>query len=313
MEVRQLQIFRTLAEELNFTRTAEEVCTVQSNVTAQIKALEEELGVLLFDRLGRRVTLTDAGRNFLPFALQALASMDQGRRAVQAGAEPSGPLRIGAPESVLTYRLPEVLRAYRRRFPRVELIFSPYSDTSLALKLEAGKFDMAIHMADSVPSPSIKSVRIRTERVFLLAEASHPLASRPKVKPADLAGQDLLLTEAGCGYREKLDRALALGNIRPANVTEFSSVEAIKQCVAVGMGLGLLPAITVVHELRQHHLKALHWAGPSLDIATHILWHKDKWISPAMAAFTELVKDKLEDTEPVSPLRFAGDSPAVNQ
>ena len=91
MEVRQLQIFRTLAEELNFTRTAEKVNTVQSNVTAQIKALEEELGTPLFDRLGRRVSLTDAGRNFLPFALQALAAMDHGQRALKTGAEPSGP------------------------------------------------------------------------------------------------------------------------------------------------------------------------------------------------------------------------------
>jgi DNA-binding transcriptional LysR family regulator len=74
-------------------------------------------------------------------------------------------------------------------------------------------------------------------------------------------------------------------------------VEAIKQCVAAGMGLGLLPAIVVARELRQHQLKALHWAGPSLDIATHILWHKDKWVSPAMAAFMELVREKLEDDE----------------
>jgi len=297
MEVRQLQIFRTLAEELNFTRTAEKVHTVQSNVTAQIKALEEELGVPLFDRLGRRVTLTDAGRNFLPFAGQALAAMEQGQRAVQTGAEPSGPLRIGAPESVLTYRLPQVLRAYRRRFPHVELIFRPYSDATLALKLEAGKFDMAIHMSDAIPPQSIRSIRLKMERVLLLAEPGHPLATRATVKPADLAGQNLLLTEAGCGYREKLDRALALQNIRPANITEFSSVEAIKQCVAVGMGLGLLPAIVVTRELRQRQLKALHWAGPSLDIATHILWHKNKWVSPAMAAFIEMVKEKLEESE----------------
>jgi DNA-binding transcriptional LysR family regulator len=297
MEVRQLQIFRTLAEELNFTRTAEKVHTVQSNVTAQIKALEEELGVPLFDRLGRRVTLTDAGRSFLPFADQALAAMEQGQRAVQSDAEPSGPLRIGAPESVLTYRLPPVLRAFRRRFPQVELTFRPYSDATLALKLEAGKFDMAIHMSDVPLASSIKSMRLRTERVFLLAESNHPLASRATVKPADLAGQSLLLTEAGCGYREKLDKALALKNIRPGNVTEFSSVEAIKQCVAVGMGLGLLPAIVVARELRQRQFKALHWAGPSLDISTHILWHKDKWISPAMAAFVQLVREKLEDPE----------------
>ena len=134
MEVRQLQIFRTLAEELNFTRTAEKVHTVQSNVTAQIKALEDELGTPLFDRLGRRVTLTDAGRNFLPFASQALAAMDQGQRAIETGAEPSGPLRIGAPESVLTYRLPQVLHAFRRHFPHVELIFSPLHERDVCAR-----------------------------------------------------------------------------------------------------------------------------------------------------------------------------------
>jgi len=297
MEVRQLQIFRALSEELSFTRTAERVHTVQSNVTAQIKALEEELGMPLFDRLGRRVTLTDAGRNFLPFASQALAAMDHGQRALQTGAEPSGPLRIGAAESLLTYRLPEVLRVFRRHFPHVELIFRPYSNATIALELEAGKFDMVIHGQDLQPSSSITSIRLRTERVLLLADNSHPLASQHKIKPADLAGQNLLLTEVGCSYREKLDRALALSNIRPANVTEFHSVEALKQCIALGMGIGLLPAIAVARELRQNHLKALHWTGPSLDIDTYILWHKDKWISPAMAAFMELVKEKLMETE----------------
>jgi DNA-binding transcriptional LysR family regulator len=297
MEVRQLQIFRTLAEELNFTRTAEKVNTVQSNVTAQIKALEEELGIPLFDRLGRRVTLTDAGRNFLPFALQALAAMDHGQRALKTGAEPSGPLRIGAAESQLTYRLPEVLHAFRRRFPHVELIFSQHSTATVAHELEAGKFDMVIHGDNLPPYSSLKSCRLRTERILLLAEASHPLASRSTVKPADLVAQNLLLTESGCSYREKLDRALALANIRPANVTEFSSVEALKQCIALGMGIGLLPEIVVARELRQNRLKALHWIGPSLDIVTQILWHKDKWISPAMAAFMELVKGKLEDSE----------------
>ena len=297
MEVRQLQIFRTLAEELNFTRTAEKVNTVQSNVTAQIKALEEELGTPLFDRLGRRVSLTDAGRNFLPFALQALAAMDHGQRALKIGAEPSGPLRIGAAESQLTYRLPEVLHAFRRRFPHVELIFSQHSTATVAHELEAGKFDMVIHGDNLQPYSSIKSCRLRTERILLLAEASHPLANRSTVKPADLVAQNLLLTESGCSYREKLDRALASANIRPANVTEFSSVEALKECIALGMGIGLLPEIVVARELRQNRLKALHWTGPSLDIVTQILWHKDKWISSAMAAFMELVKGKLEDSE----------------
>jgi DNA-binding transcriptional LysR family regulator len=297
MEVRQLQIFRTLAEELNFTRTAGLVHTVQSNVTAQIKALEDELGVPLFDRLGRRVTLTDAGRRFKPFAEQALAAMEQGQRALQAGGEPSGPLLIGAPESVLAYRLPPVLRAYRKRYPMVELAFRPYVDTSLCSMLETGKFDMAIQMSDTRPGAGFHSIRMRTERVFLLSDMSHPLARQRTVKPEDLAGQMLLLTEPGCGYRNKLDQVLTLRNVRPGNVTEFSSVEAIKQCVIAGMGLALLPAIVVARELRQHQFKALHWAGPSLDIATHVMWHKDKWVSPAMAAFQEMMLDKLEETD----------------
>ena len=305
MEVRQLQIFRVLAEELNFTRTAERVHTVQSNVTTQIKALEEELGVPLFDRLGRKVALTDAGRRFQPFAARALEAMEHGLRALKAGSEPSGLLRIGAPESVLTYRLPKVIRAFRKRFPQVELIFRPYSDARLAIELETGKLDMAIHMDDELmpagSSPAavarIHSTHLRTEEIFLIADISHPLAQRCSVEPVDLGGQVLLLTEAGCGYRAKLERVLALKNVRPGSIVEFSSVEAIKQCVAAGMGLGLLPMIVVERELRQQHIKTLAWAGPPLDIATHIVWHKDKWVSPAMEAFVEMVRDNLDHAD----------------
>ena len=202
MEVRQLQIFRILAEELNFTRTAERVHTVQSNVTAQIKALEEELGVPLFDRLGRRVTLTDAGHRFLPFAGQALAAMEEGQRAVKAGSEPSGPLRISAPESIVTYRLAQLLRKFRRRFPHVELIFRPHLDNTLTVELETGKVDMVIEMRDTISNPAFQSMPLRVERIFLLAHGSHPLAGQRTVKPADLAGQTLLLTE----YRMRISR-----------------------------------------------------------------------------------------------------------
>jgi DNA-binding transcriptional LysR family regulator len=293
MEVRQLQIFRTLAEELNFTRTAEKVHTVQSNVTAQIRSLEEELGVPLFDRLGRRVTLTDAGRRFQPFAEKALAAMEQGQRVIQAGAEPSGPLRVGSPESILTYRLPPILRTFRQRYPHVELSFLPHLNATLVSELESGKLDMVICMIDSMANPALASVPLRTEKILLLGHASHPLTRKAQVQPSDLAGQTLLLTESGCGYRNKLDRILTLQNVRPGNITEFSSVEAMKQCVAAAMGVGLLPDIVVARELRQRQFKALRWTGPPLDIGAHILWHKDKWVSPAMAAFRDLVQSSL--------------------
>jgi DNA-binding transcriptional LysR family regulator len=186
-------------------------------------------------------------------------------------------------------------------------MFRPQNDEALPILLETGKLDMAICMIDSSPHPFIHATLLRTERIFLLAHPAHPLTTRRTVKAADLAGQSLLLTETGCGYRLKLDKQMARENVRPGNVTEFSSVEAIKQCILAGMGLGLLPAIVVARELRQHQLKALHWAGPSMDVRTYILWHKDKWISPAMSAFMTLVEDKLQQgEEEAPPLTLAG-------
>jgi DNA-binding transcriptional LysR family regulator len=298
MEVRQLQTFCVLAEELNFTRTAERVHTVQSNVTSQIKGLEAELGSPLFDRLGKRVVLTEAGRRFRPYAEKALAAMDQGMRAVKFGTEPAGPLHIYAPESVLTYRLPEVLKLFRKRFPRVEIIFRPESATPLCAELECGKIDIAISMSDSVNHEQLSSIPLRSEDVYLFAPPDHPLAKVRKVYPKDLLDQTLLLTEAGCGYRKKLDMQLAAANVRPQHITEFSSVEAIKQCVTAGMGIGLLPEVVIANELKKKQFSLMNWHGGKMTIATHVIWHKDKWISAGMEAFLEVLKAKLQPASP---------------
>jgi DNA-binding transcriptional LysR family regulator len=297
MEVRQLQTFCVLAEELNFTRTAERVHTVQSNVTSQIKALEAELGSPLFDRLAKRVVLTEAGMRFRPFAEKALAAMNEGYRVVKFGTEPAGPLHIYSPESVLTYRLPEVLKSFRKRYPRVELIFRPESDRKLADELENGRVDLAISMSDSIDAEHLSSIRIRTEDVYLFTTPDHPLASGKKVFPKDLLNETLLLTEAGCGYRKKLDMQLAAASVRPQHVTEFSSVEAIKQCVSAGMGIGLLPEIVIACELKRKEFALVNWHRP-MSIATHILWHRDKWLSPGMQAFLELLTVRLQRASP---------------
>ena len=296
MEVRQLQTFCVLAEELNFTRAAERVHTVQSNVTSQIKALEAELGSPLFDRLAKRVLLTEAGHRFLPYAEKALAAMDQGHRAVKLGTEPAGPLHIGAPESVLAYRLPEVLKLFRKRYPKVELIFRPDSDDKLTDALESGKLDLAISMSDAIDGEQLSSIRMRSEDIYLFGTPDHPLSKGKKVYPKDLVDQTLLLTETGCGYRKKLDMQLASANIRPQHITEFSSVEAIKQCVHAGMGLGLLPEVVIASELKKRQFAVLNWNGAKMSIATHIVWHKDKWMSPGMQAFLDVVKAKLQQT-----------------
>lgn len=293
MEIRQLEIFQALAKELHFTRAAERVHCVQSNVTTQIRALENELGAPLFDRLAKRVTLTDAGKRFLPYAERVLTTIEESRKIAAANSVPSGVLVVGSPESLLTYRLPEVLGSFRKRCPQVRLSFRPYVLEGLMQSIESGQLDLAVCMVDTIEDEAIKSIRLRIEKLLFIVGPKDSLATKKKVQPDDLNGQTLLVTEAGCAYRTKLDQLLARMNVRPANTIEFSSVEAIKECVSLGMGVALLPEIVVVEQLAQKRLRALRWAGPEIDIATHVVWHRDKWISPALGAFIGLLQSMM--------------------
>lgn len=293
MEMRQLQIFAALAEELNFTRTAERLHTVQSNVTSHVRHLEEELGAQLFDRYPRRLVLTEAGTRFLPYALRVLATVDEARRTIRFGDVPAGPLRIGAPESILTYRLPRALRRFRQLHPHVMLMLRPYVDWPLAGPLQNGEFDLAIRLADKVAEKTLGSRRIGAERIVLVAAPGHPLVGRTTVRPRDLSAQHLLLTEEGCAYRKKFERILKARAIRPPSVGEFASVEAIKQCATLGMGIALLPEIVVASEIRSGALHVLAWRGPDVSMSTHVVWHKDRSMTPAMRGFLETLDATL--------------------
>jgi len=305
MEIRQLEIFRALTRELNFTKAAARVHCVQSNVTTQIRALESELGARLFDRLAKRVVLTDAGRRFLPYAERVLSTLEEGRVSVGQNATPSGPLRIGTPESVLTYRLPRVLGRFRKLYPKVEFVFRPYLDQGLVQMIESGELDLAVWMGDTIQQARLRTLRLRKEKLVFIAAPKHPLTAKNRVTPHDLTGQTLLLTEAGCSYRKKLDQLLTIMSIRPESVTEFSSVEAIKECVSLGMGLGLLPEIVVARELARKEVAALAWAGAEMDMATHVVWHEDKWISPALGAFISMLEQMLKEPASASRCRRA--------
>src|SRR5262249_39249177 len=139
MELRHLATFSALSRTLNFTRAATQLHYAQSSVTAQIQALEEELGTPLFNRLGRRVTLTDAGRRFLSYAERVLALVEEGRNALGSGEEMVGTLTLGAPETLCTYRLPALLHAYRTRYPAVHLSYRPAPVDDLRRRVGEGE------------------------------------------------------------------------------------------------------------------------------------------------------------------------------
>lgn len=293
MELRQLNTFRTVARTLSFTRTAHVLDYAQSSVTAQIKSLEEDLGVPLFERLGKRVALTDAGERLLTYAEKLLRLAEEARVAVPADDEPRGTLSIGAPESLCAYRLPPVLSRFRARFPHVQLIFQPNVCNQVRRALSDGLLDVGLLMEHPVQHNGLVIEQLVREPLLILVYPGHPLTRLPHVGPGDLAGEPVVVTEAGCSYREMFERTLADAGARPATSLEFGSIEAIKQCVMAGMGITFLPEVTVTAELAQGWLVALPWTGPEHTVMTQIAWHKDKWLSPALRAFIDLTRGTL--------------------
>ncbi|MNK76001.1 HTH-type transcriptional regulator GltR [compost metagenome] len=291
MELRNLLTFRTVAETLSFTRAAESLSYAQSSVTAQIQALEAELGVPLFERLGKRVQLTSAGNQLLGYAKKLLLLEEEARLAVTSNDEPQGPLIIGAPESLCTYRLPAVLGKLRARHPKIQPIFRPGSCSDLRRAVAEGNLDLAFVMDLESPHPGVVNETLLAEPIRVLAHPQHPLSASANVTASDLKEETLLHVEAGCSYRSLFERAMAEAGVRNETVIEFSSIEAIKQCAMAGMGIAVLPEVAVRDELARGDLAELLWHREDFSVTTQMTWHKEKWLSPALSAFLEITRE----------------------
>ncbi|WP_199617020.1 LysR family transcriptional regulator [Paenibacillus alkalitolerans] len=296
MELKQLKTFRAVAAELSFTRAAEVLSYAQSSVTAQIQDLEQQLGVPLFDRLGKRVTLTEAGKRLLYYSEKMLQLEAEARSVVPGNDEPSGTLRIGAPESLFTYRLPPILREFRTRCPKVELDFQRGQVCSeLRRAVMQGSLDVALLLDEPFQSDTLNIEHLLKERLCVIAEPNHPLTELETVFSDDLAGEVLILTETGCSYRLLFEQQLHAAEVRPGVKLEFTSVEAIKQNVMAGIGIAVLPEMAVRTEIESGRMAALRWAGDELSVVTQLAWHKDKWISPALRIFMEITNRLTRD------------------
>ena len=233
----------------------------------------------------------------MPYTERVLGLLQEAKAGLLAGSEPKGMLRVGAPESVLTYRFPPVLQTLRERYPKIELTFVAQTCSKIWSALERGSVDLAFAINEMPEQPSLQMEALCEEPMALLAHPEHPLCRQRHVMPADLAAHTLLLTEEDCSYRLKLERILNGAGFRPSTILGFSSVEAIKECAALGLGLAHLPLITARGEIAAGRLRPLAWSGPPLNMYTLVAWHKDKWRSAPMAAFLDLVHAEFPRTK----------------
>ncbi|WP_019535133.1 LysR family transcriptional regulator [Paenibacillus ginsengihumi] len=293
MELRQLNTFRTVASTLNFSRAAEVLNYVPSNVTMQIKALEDELGVRLFDRLGKQLVLTNEGKRFLTHIQVVLNRLDEARSVVHENGILSGTLTISANEVICAYRLPAVFQLFRSRHPGVRLIFRSFSNQQLKEALFEGTADVVFMLDEPIRSSGLAVEPLLEETFRFFAAPDHPLTKQTVLQLEDFQGEVFLTNEKGCPYRTMFDRAFEKEGIDSITYLEFQSAEAIKQCAMVGIGIAFLPEITVQAEVERGELVALPWEIPELHVYTQMLWHKDKWLSPIILSFIEATREVL--------------------
>ncbi|MEZ4664739.1 MAG: LysR family transcriptional regulator substrate-binding protein [Caldilineaceae bacterium] len=209
-----------------------------------------------------------------------------------------GVLTIGAPETLCAYRLPAVVSAFRSQFPKVDIVFCPsLNGADWSTLLSEGLADAALSLAEPFHSSTVYVKPLRREPILVVTTPNHRLAQFADLMLEDFQTETMLLTEADCRYRRVFMRAMRSAAVSPANILEFHSLEAIKQCALTGMGVAVLPQVVVQQELASGRLVNLHVEGLQFNMVTQLLWHKDKWVSPALQAFLEMTEAMLGKTE----------------
>ncbi|MEX3744134.1 MULTISPECIES: LysR family transcriptional regulator [Lysinibacillus] len=288
MDIKQLQTFLTASDTLSFTQTAQLLDYAQSTITAQIKSLEEELGVVLFERLGKRITLTEEGKRLQQYA-QKMLDLDMEMKKAMLNEQEQAVLKIGAQESQCVYRLPSILQQFQKSHPQVKIIFKPVHTTEIAKDLlQSGHLDVAFITDIYRETPMLHRERLLQEQLVFVTAPTDDNFGKVVFSSQQLINETLLLTESGCSYRNQLEIQLQQEGTLPYQMIEFASIEAIKQCVMAGLGISFLPKMVVEKELENHRLKELTTSMNLADIFTDIAWHKNKHISPYLADFIEI-------------------------
>jgi DNA-binding transcriptional LysR family regulator len=247
VQFHQLHYFVAVAETRHFTRAAERVHVSQPSLSQQIRALENELGATLFSRARGNVALTEAGEALLPPALRILADAETARHEVQEVVQlRRGRVRLGAPPSLCTGLLPEVLRAYHDRHPGIELLIEESGSHDLVRALARGALDLALVVLPlPSSSPALRTVELLQEDLVVVSSAAAP-APRAPVRVADLQGEPLVMFRHGYDLRELTVGACRAEGFEPSFTVEGGEMDAVLGFVRAGLGMAVVPSMVAV-------------------------------------------------------------------
>ena len=289
MELDQLRGLVEIAKEQSFTRAAEKMFLSQPAVSLQIKGLEEEIGQRLFERHGKRVTITNAGRLLCHRAEQILALVDRAREDLSGlGALNTGHLSIGTSDTNCTYVLPPSVRAFRTRYPGVEIRLTDRMSPDVVRLVVEGTVDFGIATMP-VGHRGVATSHLFDRKDVVIAPPEHALQNKQNLRLPDLADENWLMLEPGSTSRGLVDQAMLDEGIRPTIVMELSSIEVIKKFVGIGLGIAIVPEVAVGRDLADGDLCCLDVGGiPSRQVS--LILRPGGYLSPAADTFLGILR-----------------------
>ena len=293
--LRQLQVFEKVANHLNYSRAAEELYLSQPAVSMQIKQLETSIGLPLFEQMGKKIFLTEAGRELFHYAksiAQQLAEMEAVFDEMKGLGQ--GKLTLSVVNTA-NYFTPQLLAKFCRRHPNINVILQVANRDAVLKQLADNSTDLAI-MGQPPDGLDISAESFLDNPLVVIAAPDHPLAQLKRVKFARLAEETFLSREKGSGTRSAMERVFAQHKIQPHISMEMETNEAIKQAVQAGMGLGILSLHSIELELETRRLAMLNVEHFPLLRHWFVAHRSNKRLSSAALAFKEFLLTEAEKT-----------------
>lgn len=288
MDLKQLSTFHRVMTHMSFTKAATELQYAQSSVTAQIKGLEATLGTELFERLGGKIRLTPVGERLVPYAERILALVDEARDSLADQSEPSGTLTVAAVESVISYRMSALLEFFHHRYPRLQLIVQSTTCGDARESVRRGVQDVGFLVDTETRHDGLQTEVLGPQRLVAVVAPGHPLHRTSPVLTSDLRAFPVLVPGTDCSYRALLQAELCCGAEDPVSVLQFGNIESVKQGIAAGVGVGVLPEAAVAGAVREGRLSVLDWQ-PSFEVFAQIVWRQGRQLTREARIFVDLV------------------------
>jgi DNA-binding transcriptional LysR family regulator len=280
MDTQSLQAFMEVAESRSFSKAGERLHLSQPAVSKRIAVLEEQLGTVLFDRVGRQVALTDAGSTLLPFARRALQDMEDGRRALShLSGKVGGRLSVGTSHHIGLHRLPPVLRAFTGLYPEVDLDIHFMDSEDACEAVVQGKLEIGIVTLPTQPIPPLATARIWADPLAVVVMPGHPLLQLRQAGLSDLAAHPAVLPDEHTYTHRIVTEALQAHGIHPRIRLATNYLETLKMLVAIGLGWSVLPCSMVDETIRPLPIAEL-----SMQRELGAVWHQRRTLSASARA-----------------------------